>query len=492
MSNQIEVRPNRKLHARDFMIYGHFIEHFHRQIYGGIYEPGHALADRDGFRTDVMEALKRIHVPVMRWPGGCFVSNYHWMDGVGENRIPFFDKAWRVEESNQFGTDEFISYSKKIGAEPYICTNAGSGTAEEMSDWVEYCNLTVDGKWAKKRIENGYANPYNVRFWSIGNENYGDWEMGAKDLKEWGRYVKESAKMMKRVDPNIELFAASIADLDWNINLLREAGKYLDWISIHGYWDTLNEKNDLADFETCMAYTLAIEPEIVKTKHILGALGYLDKIKISFDEWNLRGWHHPNVDSKPEDYLTPRDKNDWNDSYTMADAIFSACFLNQCLKHGDSVKMANFSPTVNTRGMIYTHADGIVLRSTFYVFELYTNYMEDEVIDSWADIDSTFDVWLDGKKITIPAIDMIATRSSKNGQLAISLINRDPDNSHSITLKGTEQKHGKLYSILSDSKDAYNDVKNPDRIKLKEETLEFNGETIRFDIPPHSVHVLKL
>ncbi|MDC3417346.1 hypothetical protein [Aquibacillus salsiterrae] len=122
---------------------------------------------------------------IIRWPGGCYVSNYPWKDGVGK-RVPFFDKAWRIEENNEFGTDEFISYSKKIGAQPYICTNAGSGTLEEMSDWVEYCNLKDQGKWAKLRIANGHSEPFNVKYWSIGNENYGDWEIDAKDIVEWG------------------------------------------------------------------------------------------------------------------------------------------------------------------------------------------------------------------------------------------------------------------------------------------------------------------
>lgn len=155
MAISIQVNEKRIKGRRSLMLYGHFIEHFHRQIYNGIYDPQNPLSDEDGLRSDILSAMRQIKVPVLRWPGGCFVSSYHWKDGVGKNRQPFFDKAWRVEDPNTFGTDEYIKMCRKIGCEPYICTNAGTGTAEEMSDWVEYCNLESEGKYAKWRIENG-------------------------------------------------------------------------------------------------------------------------------------------------------------------------------------------------------------------------------------------------------------------------------------------------------------------------------------------------
>ena len=145
--NEVRVVPDTARIKYNKMIFGQFIEHFDTQIYGGIYDPGSRFADEDGFRTDVIAALKELKTPVVRWPGGCFVSAYHWKDGVGPERTPVYDKAWQVEDPNTFGTDEYIAWCRKVGAEPYICTNAGTGTPEEMSDWVEYCNLTV-GKFA--------------------------------------------------------------------------------------------------------------------------------------------------------------------------------------------------------------------------------------------------------------------------------------------------------------------------------------------------------
>ena len=161
------------------MIFGGFLEHFDRQVYGGVFEPGSPLADAGGFRKDVVAALKELKVPVVRWPGGCYVSGYHWEPGVGKYRRPTDDMAWGVIEPNTFGTDEFIELSRRVGWQPYICNNAGNGTVEEMKNWVEYCNGTA-GQYAQMRKDNGYAEPRKVGIWSIGNENYGDWEIGNK------------------------------------------------------------------------------------------------------------------------------------------------------------------------------------------------------------------------------------------------------------------------------------------------------------------------
>ena len=164
--NGFTIKPDAVLIRYNRMIFGQFIEHFHRQIYGGIFDPGSKLSDSAGFRKDVIEALRELKIPIVRWPGGCFVSSYHWLEGVGRNRIPTYDKAWKVEEPNTFGTDEYIAWCHLIGTEPYICTNAGTGTPEEMSDWVEYCNLNI-GKYGKMRQDNGHKDPYNQMAWRM-------------------------------------------------------------------------------------------------------------------------------------------------------------------------------------------------------------------------------------------------------------------------------------------------------------------------------------
>ena len=494
-----EINTGRVIGVRSPMLYGHFLEHFHRQVYGGIYDPGNPLSDEDGFRTDIVEAMRRIRVPVIRWPGGCFVSSYHWKDGVGpkEDRQPVYDKSWRVEDPNTFGTDEFVKLCRKIGCEPYICTNAGTGTAEEMSDWVEYCNLPSAGKFAKQRAANGSPSPHAVRYWSIGNENYGSWEIGAKSSEEWGRLVEESAKMMKRVDPDIELSAAALTDLRWNLTLLERAGRLLDWISIHQYWDFMPQVQDPADYGACMAFTNSVGDAVREVRGLLSAMRLDKQIKIAFDEWNLRSWHHPNVHTvrqgrTPEEYITPRDKNDDNSVYTMADAVFSACFLNEMNRNCDVVGMANFSPVVNTRGCIYSHRDGIVLRSTYFVFELFTRIMGDTVLDLWSpDLPERMDVTAkDGRKTTSAVLDLCA---AKDGEaVTVSAVNKHQTEAREITLKmpGVGGPVS-LWTVNGPDADSYNDVGRTEVTLTCRDLGTTAGElTVRLD--PHSVNVVKI
>ena len=481
------------------MIYGHFIEHFHRQIYGGVYDPQNPLSDEDGLREDVLEAMRKIKVPILRWPGGCFVSSYHWKDAVGEKRIPMFDKAWRVEDPNTFGTDEYINMCRKVGCEPYICTNAGTGTVEEMSDWVEYCNLESEGQYAKWRIRNGYEKPHKVKYWSIGNENYGKWEIGAKSSEEWGRLVLEAAKMIKHVDPTVELTAAAMADLDWNVNLLKSCGEFLDWISVHEYWDKLHQVNNYADYEGAMAYTNQI-PEIVhKVRGLLCAMGLDKKIKIAFDEWNLRGWHHPNAHTiyqgrTKEEYLYPRDKNDDNTKYTMADAVFTACFLNMCGRNCDIVGMANFAPVVNTRGCIFTYDKGIVLRSTYHVFDLYVNYLGDEVLDGWMEEGrNIMEVKTKDGQITESAVlDILPTYNPQKEIYAVAVVNKSPDKTIELLLDsgGIGLKEYRIIMVNGDSTEAYNDVGHT-AVTLKENSWSNIGEK-KYTLEPHSVNIIQL
>lgn len=488
----------RSLGVRNPMIYGHFIEHFHRQIYGGIYMPGHPLSDEQGFRIDVLEAMRHIHVPVLRWPGGCFVSSYHWKYAVGTKRIPMFDKTWRVEDPNAFGTDEYIALCRKIGCAPYICTNAGTGTPEEMSDWVEYCNLPSQGMFAAQRIRNGFPTPYGVPYWSIGNENYGAWELGAKDAREWGRLVVEAAKLMKHVDPTIELSAASLADLDWNINLLKHCGQYIDWISIHRYWNLMPEKNDFATYEETMAYTNDLDTEIRKIRGLLMAMGLEKKIKIAYDEWNLRGWHHPNVHTVRQgiseaSYLMPRDLNDRNQDYTMADAVFSACFLNTLNRNCDIVGMANFAPIVNTRGCIFTYDKGIVLRSTYYIFDLYVNYLGDEVLENWMENEGSITVTAkNGRQQTVKELDVLVTRNRASGMLAIAIVNKHPDQKRSILLPTLpDHTQYRIIAVHGSDINAYNDVDH-EEVAMQQTLWQPFSSGLTVTLPPHSVQVIQI
>ncbi|MEA2026438.1 MAG: alpha-L-arabinofuranosidase C-terminal domain-containing protein, partial [Chloroflexota bacterium] len=463
-------------------ILGHFIEHFHTQIYGGIYDPGSARADECGFRQDVIEALKELHVPIVRWPGGNFVSDYHWYEAVGHERVPSYNKAWRVEEPNVFGTDEFIAWCKAVGCEPYVCTNGGNGTAEEMSNWVEYCNGQRDTRFARMRRANGSDDPFAVKFWGIGNESYGDWQIGAKTVDEWGPYVAESAKMMRAVDEDIVLSAAAVPDTDWTLRLLQAAGRYLDLVSIHGYWDVIHQVDAPADYLTCMMQSESPGEMIQQTRSVIAAAGLAGKVKIAFDEWNLRGWHHP--DGTRQEVIDARERNDIASTYTMADAVFSAGFLNACLRNADIVSMANMAPAVNARGPLFVHPDGIVKRTTFHVLRMYGDLLRENVVASSV---KTSSLRHDGESVAV--VDAIVTGDDQGS--TVVLVNRHPTEvAHcTVTLDGARLDGDVQAEILDGpSADSYNSIEQPDVVAPRKEDWGAKGGD--FPVPPHSVCIL--
>lgn len=480
--------------AYDPMIFGGFLEHFGKQIYGGVYEPGSPLSDKDGFRKDVVAALKELNTPVVRWPGGCYASGYHWEDGVGNTRTPTDDMAWGVVEPNTFGTDEFVKLSRLTGWQPYICNNAGNGTIDEMRNWVEYCNGKT-GEYAQMRIDNGHADPMGVPIWSIGNENYGDWEIGNKPMEQWAPLVLEAAKAMRAADPQIKLSAA--ANEAYAPLLLKTAGPFLDYISIHGYWLALNQKNDVPDYLTCIMKSEGPEKKISGFISILEESGFREQIEIAFDEWNLRGWHHPGFCRKEvQDYADPevkalvkaREKNNIASQYTMADALFSASFLNACLRHAEDVGMANIAPTVNTRGPLYVHPEGIVKRTHFHAMAMYANLLQERIVD----IQLTTSKLAHGED-TVATIDAVATVDSSGKHWAIALVNRHPSENLACTVRMEntllEGMH-KATVLAGDSTDSYNDIEHPDRVVP--ETTELSFEAGVCNLRAHSLTIVEV
>ena len=487
-ANSVSVFKDAQLMKYDPMIFGHFIEHFHRQVYGGLYEPGSELSDENGFRKDVIAALQEIKTPIVRWPGGCFVSSYHWIDGVGPNRQPFYDKAWRVEDPNTFGTAEFVKWCRLVGCEPYICTNAGTGTPEEMSDWVEYCNLNI-GKFGRMRQAHGDKEPFNVKYWSIGNENYGSWEVGAKTAEEWSLMVRESGKMMIFTDPDVQLFAAALPDENWTLPLLNKAGYLLKYVSIHGYWDGLAHHNNPSPYMDCMLRTKSPEDSIVRTIGVLEKARLRGRVHIAFDEWNLRGWHHPGHGRTYMD-IPARDKNDINSTYTMADALFSACFLNSCPRRCDDVKIACFSPIVNTRGALYVYPKGIVKRTTYHVFWMYTNLLEQNVLP--IHLNSELLLW---KDTSTDKVDAVLSSNNERTRFVLAAVNKDPSKDVQlqldfVSLVGCVPTQVEATILSGSSPDDYNDIGAENRVVPVKQTLTVKDGAIT--LPPHSLSFITI
>jgi len=478
------------------LIFGGFLEHFRSQVYGGVFDPGSPLADAKGFRTDVIAALKELKCPIVRWPGGCYASGYHWEAGVGKTRKPTDDMAWGVVEPNTFGTDEFVELCRLIGSQPYICNNAGNGTVAEMQHWVEYCNAS-QGPYAQLRKDSGCEQPRNVRLWSIGNENWGQHEIGYKPIEKWAPLVLEAAKAMKAADPHIQLTAAALPSKEWTIPLLQQAGQYLDYISIHNYWLPLWERNDIPDYLTCIMKSDAPENEIANYTRVLDEAGFRGKIKIAFDEWNLRSWHHPGFPRRTvQNYADPevmrlvaeRDKSDIASQYTMADALFSASFLNACLRHAEDVGMANIAPIVNTRGPLFVHPKGFVRRTHFHALAMYANQLEPRV----AKLDLKTDRLTHGGQ-SVAMVDAIATVNAAGNRWALALVNRNPEQAVacSVSMKDRLLDGGYEALVLAgESADSFNDIDHPNRVAPVKTQLTFSQGVAT--LPPHSLTIVKL
>src|SRR2546422_118714 len=284
---RIGIDLERRIGTVDRRIFGQFIEHLGRCIYGGIYDEGSPLADARGFRTDVLDAVRPLRIPILRWPGGNFVSGYHWLDGVGprDKRPRRSELAWYAEESNRFGTDEFIEYCRVLGAEPFICVNMGSGTMDEAKAWVEYCNGTGNTSWANLRRQHGHPDPYRVRYWGLGNEMYGGWQIGNMNAHDYVKKARAFAMVMKRTDPSIQLIGCGQNGWsEWDEITLGGLAELIDFHSIHLY--TGGPDHYATVFQSHQAER-AIRICSALIERVRHAQRIAHPIHIAFDEWNV-------------------------------------------------------------------------------------------------------------------------------------------------------------------------------------------------------------
>lgn len=361
--------------AVDRRIFGSFIEHLGRAVYGGIYEPGHPSADEDGFRRDVLELVKKLQVPLIRYPGGNFVSNFFWEDSVGplEMRKPRLDLAWRTLEPNTFGLGEFAKWTKKAGAEMMMAVNLGTRGIADACNLLEYCNHPSGTKYSEMRKAHGKEEPYGVGLWCLGNEMDGPWQLGGKTMEEYGRISAETAKAMKLIDPTIELVSCGSSHKDmptfpqWEAVTLSENYDYVDYLSLHQYYG--NEKNDTADY---LARSDDMD-EFIRT--VVSVCDYVKAKKrskktmyLSFDEWNV--WFHSKAE---EENITTNEP--WQtaphlleDHYTFEDALMVGLMLITLLNHADRVKIACLAQLVNVIAPIMTEGSGAWRQTIYYPF----------------------------------------------------------------------------------------------------------------------------
>lgn len=361
----------------DNRLYGSFIEHLGRAVYDGIYAPEHSCADAEGFREDVLEAVKQLNVSVVRYPGGNFVSGYHWEDGIGpkSGRPRKLDLAWNALEPNEVGIDEFQSWAKKAGTQVMMAVNFGTRGLEDAQNCVEYCNSEADTYWANKRRENGFSQPFRIKTWCLGNEMDGPWQIGRKTAKEYARLAHETAKVMKLVDPKIELVAcgSSYPGMptfgEWEYEVLNECYDVIDYISLHSYYNNADQNTPkfLAQSEVMDAFikgTAAICDAVKAKKHAQKT------ICLSFDEWNV--WYNQN---NPPYEKWKVGEHRLEQDYSFEDALAVGCMLQTLQNNCDRVKIACLAQLVNVIAPIRTESDGrLWLQSTYYPFMFASRY----------------------------------------------------------------------------------------------------------------------
>lgn len=412
----------------DKRLFGSFIEHLGRAVYGGIYEPGHPLADELGFRKDVLSLVKELGVPVVRYPGGNFVSGYNWEDGTGpkENRPRRAELAWGTIETNQFGIDEFQEWTKRAGAEVMMAVNLGTRGPKEAKDLIEYTNFKGGTYYSDMRIKNGFKDPFDIKLWCLGNEMDGPWQMCSKTAYEYGRTAHEAAKMMKWVDPSIELVACGSSGANmpqfgrWESTVLEHTYDDVDYISLHTYYG--NPQNDTPDF---LASSLDMDyfiRSVISTCDYTGAiLKNKKKINLSFDEWNV-WFHSKEADTKIEKWsIAP---HQLEDVYNFEDALLVGLMLITLLKHADRVKIACLAQLVNVIAPIMTENGGRAWAQTiFYPFMHASKFGRGTVLFSTQESEKYSSKNFDD----VPYVDSVGVYNEENGEVTVFSVNRSLD-----------------------------------------------------------------
>jgi alpha-N-arabinofuranosidase len=486
--NHIKIDPERILCSIDRNIFGGYLE---KGIYNGIYSPDSPVADRDGLRTDVLQALKRMNQPNIRF-GGNFFSGYRWIDGVGprQERVSRHDLAWNSIVSNQFGTNEFIGFCRKLGAEPYMNVNCGDGDMREAGDWLEYCNGTGNSALANLRRLHGYQQPHKVKYWSIGNEVDGPWQIGYKTPQEYARAATELAKVMKWVDPDIQLVASAVSL--WENNpynyktewiertrlILEQAGNHIDYLALHCYAHLHIDD----PFETYMAYAADLNERLSAYQGLIKAVslerGIKHNIGIAVDEWAVMRFNF-------------RQKMILN----LEDTLVTAQYLNSFIRHASAVRMANFPLMLWSIGInIARRVDSVLLESTFYPFELYCRTCGNVVLDvDWFG-DTFSGTYLNREFKGIRTLDIAATMDEAKKQLVVYIINQSKDNALETTLSLTSGEFsGEVKASVINGPDikAENTDENPNCVVTRENILRVSGKSMNFTFEPHSVTALE-
>lgn len=489
---KMSINAANKKSKIDKDIYGHFSEHLGRCIYEGIFVGEDSdIPNRNGMRIDVVDALKEMKIPVLRWPGGCFADEYHWMDGIGpkENRKKMINTHWGgLVEDNSFGTHEFMELCEQIGSEPYINGNMGSGTVREMSEWVEY--MTFDGvsPMADLRVENGQKDPWKVRYFGVGNENWGcggnmTAEYYAHEFRRYQTYVRSFG------DNKIFKIAcgADRANYEWTDTVMKIAHPFMDGLSLHHYTIETNDwvnKGSATDFDEkgwykTLKHSLLMEELITRHSGIMDKYDPEKRIALIVDEWGT--WYDVEPGTNPG-FLYQQN--------TMRDALVAGINLNIFNKHSARVRMANIAQLVNVlQAVILTEGDKMLLTPTYHVFKMYKNHQDATLLDSFVE---TKEIGLEKDKMVENLSESVSI--DKDGNMNITIANLSISEDYDISAELSNYEFTDIEAeIITDKMDAHNTFDNPDNVKTVQFTdFELTSQGIDFKIPACSVLHIKL
>ncbi|TVY55830.1 putative alpha-L-arabinofuranosidase C [Lachnellula cervina] len=483
----ISVDVARRLSKIDPNIYGGFMEHMGRCIYGGIYDPGNPLSDTNGYRTDVLSALRELDIPVIRYPGGNFIATYHWQDGVGpkENRPARPELAWLGTETNEFGTDEFMHYlgvlseGKEKRVEPYFCLNFGTGTLDEALGWVEYCNGTRNTYYANLRRKNGHEEPYNIKYWALGNETWGPWQVGQMSASAYATQAAQWAKALKLLDPSLCLILCGETGVaSWDFEVLKECISFVDMHSIHHY---TSSSEHLLNATAPLSAERAIETaaSLIDIARIEKKIpSSVPRTTICFDEWNV--W----------DPLRAPGEQGAEERYTLSDALAVGVWLNVFVRQSKYVGMANIAQSVNVISPLMTSKDGIVKQTTWWPLLLFSKYMRGWTvgvhITSGAYDGATQPSWLQGVLDQGASWLDVSACVNEEGWLSLVVVNVSEDRDFEVDLKGAG-KDVQTFTVSGPGVKAVN-VQGKDEVGVTESKWDGEG---KYRFAKHSITLLR-
>jgi alpha-N-arabinofuranosidase len=452
----------------DKRLYGSFIEHLGRAVYGGIYEPGHPEANEAGFRKDVLELVKELQVPIVRYPGGNFVSGYNWEDSVGPvaERKRRLELAWRTIETNEFGFNEFVDWSKQANSEVMMAVNLGTRGVDAARNIVEYSNHPSGSYYSDLRVKHGYKEPHNIKTWCLGNEMDGPWQIGHKNAVEYGRVALEAAKVMKWTDPSIELVACGSSNIgmpsfpEWEATVLDHTYDHVDYLSLHQYYGNHDQ-----DTPTFLARSIEMDRFIDTVNATCDYIKAKKRSKktmfLSFDEWNV--WFHSNENDQKLDpwQIAPPQLED---VYNHEDALVVGCMLISLLKHANRVKVACLAQLVNVIAPIMTENGGAAWKQTiFYPFMHASIYGRGTAL-----VPLIQSPKYDTKEITdVPYLESIAVHNEEKGEVTVFAVNRHLEEALplEVDLRSFEGFTLLEHIVLeSDDLKAYNTSASPNRV----------------------------